>query len=333
MSRSVNLQATLSRLRHNPILGQLFAVTAFAVAFAVRQVTDPVLPLGYPFVTFVPAVILTTFVAGLGPGVVAAVLGGLAAWYFFTPPFKSFGAESGTELALAFYVVIVVINIAIIHIMITTLERLDAERRHSAELTRRAQVMFAEMQHRVSNNLQLISSLLMVHYAKVTDPGALKALEEARTRVATLGRLHRMLHDPSEQNLDVAAYLRDLCRDVMAAAGAAHVTWDVAAEKVDISHDKLVPLALIVAELLSNSLEHGFADGRRGKVSVRLDRDGEDVRVVVRDDGTGLPDGFAVESQTSLGMRIIRALSSQMEGRFSMQGEGGTVAILTFPHQ
>lgn len=330
MFKSGSMQAALTRLRHNPVQGHLFAVAAVAAALMVRMAADKVLPPGYPYVSFFPAVILTTFVAGLWPGVAAAVLSGLAAWYFFIPPEYSFSLINGTVLALVFYAVVVIVDVAVIHIMITALEELDAERRHSAALTRQTQVMFSEMQHRVSNNLQAISSLLMISQSKVADPAAIQVLEQARSRVATLGRLHRMLHDPTDLGMNMGEYLRSLCHEVIDAAGAAHVAWEVIAEPVEIAHDKLVPLALIVAELISNSLEHAFPAGRPGKVVVALERRAGTVWVSVRDNGPGLPDDFDVAAQSSLGLRIVRALVGQLGGSFTMRGDGGTVCELAF---
>jgi two-component system, sensor histidine kinase PdtaS len=330
MFKNSSMQAALSRVRHNPVQGQAIALAFVSIAFMLRLAVDPVLPPGYPYVVFFPAVLLTTFVAGLWPGVVAAVLSGLAAWYFFIPPLYSFHLDRGFGLGFVFYAVVVTVDVAVIHIMITAQERLEMERRHSAALTRQTQVMFSEMQHRVSNNLQLISSLLMISQSKVADPAALQVLEQARSRVATLGRLHRMLHDPTDQSVNMGEYLRNLCHEVFDASGATHVDWEVAAEPVEIGHDKLVPLALIVAELLSNSLEHAFAHGRPGKVWVMLGFQTGAVHLTVRDNGPGLPEAFDVDAQASLGLRIVRALAGQLGGRFTMRCNGGTVCELAF---
>ena len=94
----------LSRLpawRHSPLLAYGFGLIAFAVAFAARLQLDPVLPAGVPFLTFFPAVILTTFVAGFAPGVLVTIISALAAWYAFIPPVYAFAqgpctAEDGT---------------------------------------------------------------------------------------------------------------------------------------------------------------------------------------------------------------------------------------------
>lgn len=319
----------LTGLRRNRFLGYGVAIAAVAAATAVRQVAAAVLPPGYPFLSFFPAVILTTFLAGVGPGILAGVLGGLIAWCLFIPPPWEMPLDASTALALGFYIVVVAVDIAIIHVMMTAQERLAAEQRRSADLARQTEVMFSELQHRVSNNLQLVSSLLMIQQSKVQDPEALRMLDEARARVSTLGRLHRALHNPTQQKLDMARYLDDLSRDLIEAAGV-QVAWEISAETVPIANDKLVPVALIYAELFSNALEHGLADGA-GKVSILLAQDGGNVRLAIRDDGPGLPPGFDLETQDSLGLRIVRSLAGQIGGQVAMFSDRGTVATLTFP--
>lgn len=310
--------------------GHAFGVALFLLALVVRLAVNPFLPPGFPFVTFFPAVILTTFVAGLWPGVMVAILSGLAALWFFIPPVESLTLDSSRAMAVGFYLVIVGVDIALIEIMNAALSRLDEERRRSAALTRQAEVMFSELQHRVSNNLQLISSLLMIQAAEVRDPTALRALEDARKRVATVGRLHRMLHNPGDQRLDMGAYLEALCRDVFEAAGAHNVRWSVAAAPVEITGDQVVPTALIATELLSNALEHGFAGGRSGQVDVTLHPAGQSgFTLVVRDNGVGLPEGFRLDEQTSLGLHMVRALARQLDGHISMEGGQGTRCVLT----
>jgi len=308
-----------------------FAAMLFCFGLAIRVAVDAVLPPGYPFLTFFPSVILVTFLAGLWPGIVTAIVSTFSAWYLFIPPPHTFAFHPGAVLALGFFVAVISVDILVIHVMNTALDRLEAERRRSAELTRQSQVMFSELQHRVSNNLQLVSALLMIQQSKIADPAALKVLEQARARVATLGRLHRMLHDPNQQDVDLARYLRDLCRDVIDAAGAPHVAWTVEADPVSLPSDKLVPLALIVAELISNALEHAFPAGRPGRVSVTLAKLDGALRLAVRDNGPGLPPGFDMEGQTSLGLQIVRSLAAQLGGQVKMETDNGTVASLEFP--
>ncbi|WP_448205986.1 sensor histidine kinase [Azospirillum sp. sgz302134] len=313
----------------------MFGALAFLVALAVRLSIDESLPPGFPFLTFFPAVILTTMLAGLWPGILTAVLGGTAAWLLFIDqPDGGLALTPGALLAMGFYSFVVAVDIAVIHIMNVALDRLAAERNRSAALTRQTQVMFAELQHRVSNNLQVVSSLLTIQQAKVEDPAARRALEEASGRLATLGRLHRKLHDPNRGDTSMAEFLTDLCHDVLDGAGARHILCPVGAVDVDIPADRLIPLALILTELVSNALEHGFADRPGGTIWVDLrNGDGDGLlELTVRDDGAGLPEGFSLDMPTSLGLQLVEALAAQLDGRFGMAGsaERGTTATLVF---
>ncbi len=329
MGRVHTIQAGFQR---HPGRGVIFGGVLFVFALVTRIAVDDVLPPGFPFLTFFPAVILATFFAGLWPGVITGAASIFVTWYMFLSPLYSFGLDAGGMVALVFFVVVIVVDIAVIHVMNTALDRLEEERQRGAELSRQAQTMFSELQHRVSNNLQLVSGLLVIQQSKVSDRAALKVLEEARTRVATLGRLHRMLHDPTRQDVDIARFLVDLCRDVISAAGATHVAWEVHAEPVSLPPDKLVPLALIVAELVSNTLEHAFPQERPGRVVVTLGPVNGLMRLAVCDNGRGLPPGFNVEDCDSLGLRIARSLAGQLGGHLTIaEAESGTAAMVEFP--
>src|SRR5690349_5159169 len=113
-----------------------FGVTTFLLSLVPRLALEGSLPPGYPFLTFFPAVILTTLIAGLWPAIMTAVMSGLAAWYFFIEPVYSFELNPGVILALGFFAFVVGIDIAVIHIMKRALEKLASERNRSADLSR-----------------------------------------------------------------------------------------------------------------------------------------------------------------------------------------------------
>lgn len=115
-----------------PALAWTIALAIYVVALALRFVVQDKLPHGFQYVTFFPAVILTTFVAGLVPGIVSAVVCGLSAWYFFIVPYNSFAVTPATALALTFYAVIMAIIIGIIHVMYLAIRRLREEEARAA---------------------------------------------------------------------------------------------------------------------------------------------------------------------------------------------------------
>jgi two-component sensor histidine kinase len=319
--------------RKAPHLGYGLAVVAFFAAFLSRYALDKALPPGLPFVTFFPAVLLTAFMAGLGPGLLVALASGISAWFFFLPPERSFALGWDAVLALGLYAFVIGANLAVIHAMQKTADRLRAERRRSADLAAQRELLFTELQHRISNNLQVVSGLMTLQRAAVADPQARAALAEASARLILIAKLHRKLHDPAA-GLDFKSFLEDLCQDVREAAGVDCVACRVSApEGIPLPADKAVPIALIVVEFLSNALEHGLAGRPEGTLSLDLRPHGLEpdlMLLTVRDDGKGLPDGFDLDRTDSLGLKIVRSLAQQIGARIEMLSDGGAICRLTF---
>jgi two-component system, sensor histidine kinase PdtaS len=248
----------LERWRSKRKWGFGFAVTAFLGAFAVRYILDDWLPPGLPFLTFFPAIILTAFFAGLWPTVLLTVLSALAAWYFFLPPAHSFDSNFADAVAIAFFVVVAAIMIILVHTMNVAIDRLRDERARAKLLAQQRETMFAELQHRISNNLQLVAALLNLETRHITDPSANKALDEASKRLALIGRLHRNLYDPEGAEIDFGVFLKTVCDDIVRAWNARNVDCLVQSIKMTLPVEQSIPIALIVTELMSNSLEHGL---------------------------------------------------------------------------
>ena len=316
-----------------PVLGVAITLVVVAVAFLLRWFADPFLPSGFPYVTFFPAVIVTSFLFGARLGALSAVLCGLLAWYYFIPEARSFSVGRPGLLALLFYVFVVVTDVALIHWMQRANRNLARERELSRTLAETRELLFSELQHRVSNNLQVAAGLLSVQKRQVADVTARAALDEAARRLALIGRISRQLYDAGGATRDMRAFLEPLCADIVEASGRSDVRCTVhVSEDAPLSPDAAIPLALIVAEAMANAIEHGFRDREGGQIEVHLARHGSDmVRVDVRDDGHGLPEGFTVEASDSLGLKIATMLASQLNGRFDLVQERGTTARLLLP--
>lgn len=316
---TVPFLARLPLAQDRPWIGYVVAILLAVGAAMLRGEIGDGLPPGFPFLTFFPAVIVSAFIFGLRPGIVCAVLSGLAAWYFFIPPLGSFGLDFNSALAMAFFAFICTVDITLVHWMQRANCDLLIERRRSLDLVANRELLFQELQHRVGNNLQMVSSLIALQKRQLTDDTAKAALDEASRRLGLVGRIHRQLYDPAGAQLSLAAYIDQISRDVIAASGRENLTYAFEANADPIlPAEKAIPTALVVAEALNNAIEHGFGAGGGGHVIVTVAPIESGVEVTIADDGRGLPDGFDVEASESLGLRIARTLAQSLGGRFTM---------------
>jgi two-component sensor histidine kinase len=206
-----------------------------------------------------------------------------------------------------------------------------------------------EVHHRVKNNLQTISSLLSLQARRVDERAARVALQEAERRVRSISLVHEILsRDPSDQVpfAEIVVSLVQMAEDSVVSSQPVVITTD--GDLGDVTADVATPLAVTLAELLQNAVEHAFdvESGAHenptretvvGHVNVSLSNQGGELVVAVRDDGRGLPEGFDIEKTTSLGLSIVRDLvASQLEGRIAMHAipaaeGGGTSVVISVP--
>lgn len=337
-------QTRLSRMiehlplaRSRPWLGYAVACGAVLLAVGTRMLLEGIVPPGYPFITLFPVVILTAFFFGRRPGIVCAVLGGIAAWYLFIEPHYAFGWSRGTATAMLFYSFIVTVDIFLVDLAQKSAASAIAERERHRQLAETRALLFEELQHRVSNNLQVIGALLSAQKRRVTDEVARQAIDEAANRLSVVGRISRELYRPDGGLSDMAGFLARLCDAVLEASGRSDVrcTLDIPAD-IMLAPDRAVPVALVFAEALSNALEHGLPD-RAGNVRVTLTPAASQGGHIlsIEDDGKGLSDSFDVEQTQSLGLQIARQLARQLGGEFHLaagtEGKGtrATLSIAT----
>ena len=194
--------------------------------------------------------------------------------------------------------------------------------------------LLKELYHRVKNNLQLIISLFNLQVRSVSEEQARQALHDAASRVRAMALVHERLYQSGTlSSIRLDDYVRELCEQVAGAASAHQrgIAVDVEAEPIEVGLDVAVPLGLLLNELVTNSLKHGFPGDRRGRVLVKLARvDGDNVRLTVGDDGVGLPPSMDRTSRRSLGLKLVSALTEQLRARFTFDNQNGALATLEF---
>jgi two-component sensor histidine kinase/PAS domain-containing protein len=187
-----------------------------------------------------------------------------------------------------------------------------------------------EIHHRVKNNLQTVAALLRLQARRIDGAGGRAALEEAVRRVGSIALVHETLSQTLDEHVDfdeIAERVLAMVVDVGAGAGAVRTRRE--GRFGVLPAEIATPLSMVLTEVLQNSLEHGLAGG--GSLEVRAERQGDRLRVVVTDDGSGLPPGFDASTTGNLGLQIVRTLvQGDLGGTFDLTpAPTGTGAVAT----
>lgn len=315
--------------RHPAWRGYALAVVAWLIAFGLRYGLPHWFPPGFPYLTFFPAVVLVAYYAGLRPAVLTATLSGLSAWWFWIGP-PGFDLGVATLVAIGFYAFVVAVDIFFIVGMDKASARLAREVERNAALAESRDILLREVQHRVSNNIQMVSALLKLEARSAVDQAARKALVEASARTGLVARIQRSLADADRQNTAFQDLARSIVDDALTAAARDDVVVSISGGDVVLSAEEATPVVLIMLECVNNALEHGFPD-RPGRITIDLCDDGAVRTLTIADDGVGVAEDTGVEP-TSLGLRIITALSRQLGGEWSLRPlSPGAIARLSWP--
>lgn len=215
--------------------------------------------------------------------------------------------------------------------------------RDVTELRRRDQQLktkdatIAEIHHRVKNNLQAVSALLRLQSRKTDDPEVKKALGEAMRRVETIAVVHEGLSQTADEVVDFDSVISNLLRMSvdLASADGQHIKISYIGKFGMMPAQDATPLSLVLTELVTNAVEHGFEGIKEGHIVISVGRGGNNLNVVVEDDGLGLDDdpdhAQARTHGTGLGTQIINTfVQSDFGGtvKWESRRERGTRVIL-----
>jgi PAS domain S-box-containing protein len=214
-----------------------------------------------------------------------------------------------------------------------TVHRKRAEAQIMASLQEK-EVLLKEVHHRVKNNMQVISSLLNLQSRQIKDPDVLEMFKESQRRIRSMALIHERLYQSSDlSRIEFSQYLRNLATHLFHSyqADSSRIHLKIDAEEVFLNINTAIPCGLIVNELISNALKHGFPEGRSGQLDIDLRRVAGDGYVLrVKDDGVGFPEGLDFRKTETLGMQIISTLVEQIDGRVELSRKKGTAFRLEF---
>jgi two-component sensor histidine kinase len=190
-----------------------------------------------------------------------------------------------------------------------------------------------EIHHRVKNNLQTVSALLRLQARRIDDPGASQALNEAVRRIASIALVHETLSSSSDSMVAFDEVLDRLVSHALELTPRMSELSILRRGSLGLLESRIAtPLALVITELIYNSLEHGL-ESEGSKLEIAIDRTKKSVTVTISDDGVGLPDGFSMAESSNLGLQIVRTLTeNELRGKLSLiSDDQETRAILEFP--
>jgi two-component sensor histidine kinase len=196
------------------------------------------------------------------------------------------------------------------------------------------EVLLKEIHHRVKNNLQIISSMLSLQARAEPDAASRKALEECQRRVKVMARIHESLHQSNNVTaVDARDYINAIAADTVDSSwiNSQKVKTLVEVDKISIDIDTAIVCGQIFSELYSNCIKHAFPDECSGNIRVTMKRaDKGRMELKVVDNGIGLPKDFNLHKSATLGMKLVGALTTQLNGEISIDGSCGTSVWITF---
>jgi two-component sensor histidine kinase len=303
------------------------ALFCFGVMAVIRIVLQIFVPGVGPFALLYPFTVLATLLSSWRAGALTFFVGLIGAWYLVLPG-PGFELETlGDAERIAINVFSGVLTLAIAHLFRASAKRAGAER--AAKLEER-ELMLRELNHRVNNNFAMVGSLLQLQASRAQEPGAKAALAGALNRVMSISQAHRNLYASGQDmgRVDMSVYLEDLCRNLSEALFLGEIvqlTCD--AFPAMLERDRAVAIGLVVNELVTNAAKHAFIESANGRIDVSFQPAGAGYRLIVQDDGRGLPPDFH-DRRNGLGRGLVEAFARQAGGSLNIaEGPGATFVL------
>ncbi len=212
-------------------------------------------------------------------------------------------------------------------------ERKKAEEKIKTALKEK-ELMLKEIHHRVKNNMQIMSSLLKLQFARTKSKKLQEMLKTSQNRIHSMALIHEKLYQSKDfARIDFAHYIRSLTvylfHSYRVDSNLVRLKTDVRDVHLDIN--RAIPCGLIVNEFVSNSLKHAFPVGRKGEIFIKFysNKQGK-ITLVVSDNGVGFPEDIDFRSTESFGMQVVNDLTEQLRGTIELDRKGGTTFKVKF---
>lgn len=319
-------RAAGDRRIHDRPVGFASATLLAAVATVARFILDPVLPPGFPYLTYFPAVIVSAFVFGAATGWYAGFLCGLAAWYWFIPPVGSFGLTWPSGVALAFYLLVISIDIALIHLAIKAYAAEALVRQQLGVLLEQQKLLASEVDHRMRNMFTILAGLVTISQRHAASPAELA--DSLRSRIGAMGRSHSVLRGTLSGE---AATLYDTVKAAVSPFDASESRFEISGPALTPSGPAMLSISLILNELATNAVKYGALASEAGRVKVHWETGGLVTTLTWSESNAPdiPPSDKAARSGGGFGSQLVATLTQGLGGKAEQQylPEGIVVTI------
>ena len=218
-----------------------------------------------------------------------------------------------------------------------TLRALEKKEAQLSASLHEKETLLQEIHHRVKNNMMVISSLLNIQASSLEDPRLTEILRQTRFRIRTMAMVHECVYQSKDLTVvDFNLYAREIANSLLMTSdlqvGKIQLNLDIGDVSLEVK--QAIPCGLIINELLTNAIKHAFPPGLEKKgnihVSVQASPFGN-VKIMIRDNGRGLPGEIDVFTPTTMGLRLVQMMVKQLKAELKVYREEGTAFKLTFP--
>ena len=215
-------------------------------------------------------------------------------------------------------------------------ERKEHERQLE-ESIKEKEVLLKEVHHRVKNNMQVISSILNLQSSYIDDETALSILRESQDRIKSMSFVHESLYQSNTlSEVNFSEYIRNIAGNLFHSYGRPEggISMQYELEEVFLNLDTSIPCGLIINEVVSNCLKYAFAGKEKGVIRIEFSKlsDGK-LKLIIGDDGIGLPSNFDIENAETLGLQLVTTLVTQVSGELDIKTNKGTQFSIVFKEQ
>jgi two-component sensor histidine kinase len=211
---------------------------------------------------------------------------------------------------------------------------IEENHRQIKEQNDKMELLMKELHHRVKNNLQIVTNLLMLQSNRLTDEESKHAIRMGQQRIEAMALIHRSLYEQSNPKLiNMQEYVPELLSSIRQAFGDddqdVAVQLDVNVTELDV--DVALPLGLIINEWVTNSFKHAFGYVTQPELHLLLHKKAEGMLMHIRDNGPGLPEELWQKPQKSFGLKLIKVLVKQLQATANVQNNQGAQFIVQIP--